>query len=410
MVARMMAGKREHDHPGEDQHRPGEDRHGRERHARRARAQHADDDLDRAGDRGNLDEADAEQPEIGADAGRIFSAGQRRIHEPAAGRRQIEKQRAEEDEAADEIGPERIGAQPRKRQVARAEHLRQQHHAHGFDDRHGEQEHHHRAVHGEDLIVGLLAQEGVARHRELRAHQQRENAGEQEKQERGADVEIADDGVVDGADDPPAARHRPDGLQLLQLRCAAAAAGLGNGRAAGRLCAICAHLSSPRYAVSAAQFIVAEDAERRHLVAGLEVLAVGDEAGEIVLAHRQQSGRDRAAAGECRQVRADRAGRSRAADGVAAAASGLREKRLRRGGLLPSMAAARPTHCGARPHSRLAASRSHRSAMNACGASAIFRAHAAIDAGPLGGKPKRSWSGRGSCRPCRRGSESRSCE
>ena len=42
-----------------------------ERHARRARAQHADDDLDRAGDRRDLDEADAEQPEIGADAGRV---------------------------------------------------------------------------------------------------------------------------------------------------------------------------------------------------------------------------------------------------------------------------------------------------------------------------------------------------
>ncbi len=40
-----------------------------ERHARRARAQHADDDLDRARDCGDLDEADAQQPEIGADPG-----------------------------------------------------------------------------------------------------------------------------------------------------------------------------------------------------------------------------------------------------------------------------------------------------------------------------------------------------
>ena len=43
-----------------------------ERHAGRARAQHADDDLDRAGDRRDLDEADAEQPEVGADAGRVL--------------------------------------------------------------------------------------------------------------------------------------------------------------------------------------------------------------------------------------------------------------------------------------------------------------------------------------------------
>ena len=99
--------------------------------------------------------------------GEILRAGQRRIHEPAAGRREIEEQRAEEDQAADEIGPEGEGAEPRERQVARAEHLRQQQDAHRLDRRHGEQEHHHRAVHGEDLVVGLLAEEGVARHRQL---------------------------------------------------------------------------------------------------------------------------------------------------------------------------------------------------------------------------------------------------
>jgi hypothetical protein len=59
----------EHDHPGEHQHRPGVHRHLVERHARRPRAQDADDDLDRAGNGGDLDEADAEQPEIGVVAG-----------------------------------------------------------------------------------------------------------------------------------------------------------------------------------------------------------------------------------------------------------------------------------------------------------------------------------------------------
>ena len=39
------------DHPGEDQHRPGEQRHARQRHARRAGLEHADEDLDRAGNR-----------------------------------------------------------------------------------------------------------------------------------------------------------------------------------------------------------------------------------------------------------------------------------------------------------------------------------------------------------------------
>jgi hypothetical protein len=119
-------GKREHDHGGEHQHGPREHRHLVERHAGGTRAQHADDDLNGAGDGRYLDEADAEQPEVSADIGRIARAGERRIHEPAARRREVEEQRAEENQSADKIGPERIGAEARKRQVAGAEHLRQQ--------------------------------------------------------------------------------------------------------------------------------------------------------------------------------------------------------------------------------------------------------------------------------------------
>ena len=63
-VARITAGNANTIIPGEDQHRPGKHRQLVEGHARRAGAENADDDLDRAGDRRNLDEADAEQPEI----------------------------------------------------------------------------------------------------------------------------------------------------------------------------------------------------------------------------------------------------------------------------------------------------------------------------------------------------------
>ena len=52
----------------DDQHRPRVHRHPVERHPGRPRAQDSDDELDRAGDRRDLDEADAEQPEVGADA------------------------------------------------------------------------------------------------------------------------------------------------------------------------------------------------------------------------------------------------------------------------------------------------------------------------------------------------------
>ena len=224
--------KREHDHSGEDQHRPGEHRHTVERHAWRARTQHADDQLDRARDRGDFDETDAEQPEIRAKTGRILRACERRIHGPAAGRREIVEQRAEEYDSSDEVGPEREGAEARKRKVARAEHLRQQENAHRFDDRHGEQEHHHGAVHREDLIVGLRRQERIARHCELKAHQQRQDSREQEKQQRGGDVKVANDRVVDRGDDPPPLRQFPGGLELFQFVPWAAAACLGDLRGA----------------------------------------------------------------------------------------------------------------------------------------------------------------------------------
>ncbi len=191
--------EREHDHRADDEHRPGEDRHARQRHAGRARHQDADDQLDRAGDRADLDEADAEQPEVGVEPGRVDAARQRRVHEPAAVGRQADEQGAEERQTADRVRPVGIRRQARERQVARAEHVRQQIDRERLDHRHGEQEHHHRAVHREDLVVGSCRKQRVAGQRELRPHQEAEHAGEQQEEQRGRDVQLADVGVVDGA-------------------------------------------------------------------------------------------------------------------------------------------------------------------------------------------------------------------
>ena len=46
--------------------------------------------------------------------GEYWELVERRIHEPAAIRRQVEKQRAEEKQPADEIGPEGKGAEARE--------------------------------------------------------------------------------------------------------------------------------------------------------------------------------------------------------------------------------------------------------------------------------------------------------
>src|SRR3546814_20052342 len=79
--------KADDDHAGEDQHRPAEQGQLVEAHARRAGLEHADDDLDGAGDGGNLYEDDAEQPPVGVRAWRIDVAGERRLTEHDAVRR-----------------------------------------------------------------------------------------------------------------------------------------------------------------------------------------------------------------------------------------------------------------------------------------------------------------------------------
>src|SRR3546814_5439830 len=85
-----------------------------EAHAGRAGAQHADDDLDRARDRADLDEADAEQPEIGVDARRIGFRGERWIHEPAAVGGKADEYRGEEAQPPDRISPKGISREARK--------------------------------------------------------------------------------------------------------------------------------------------------------------------------------------------------------------------------------------------------------------------------------------------------------
>jgi hypothetical protein len=52
---------------------------------------------------------------------------------------------------------------------------------------------------------------------ELQPDQEPENARREEEQEGGGDVEIADDGVVDVADDAPAPRPLPDRFERLEF-------------------------------------------------------------------------------------------------------------------------------------------------------------------------------------------------
>ena len=184
------------DHAAHRQHGPRENRHASERHARRPRAQNPHDELDRSGNGRDLDEADPEEPEVSTHPGGEAAARERRVHEPPAIRRPAGEQRREEGQAADGIGPEGVGVQARERQISGAEHPRQQVDAHRLHDRHREQEHHHAAMHGEHLVVGVGTHHRIARHRKLRAYHQPEDAAEHEEHERRPEVEQPDARVV----------------------------------------------------------------------------------------------------------------------------------------------------------------------------------------------------------------------
>ena len=118
--------------------------------------------------------------------GEYVRVGERRIHEPAAGRRESEEDAREEREAAEEVRPERVRRQPRKRQVARAPACSAAA-ARAIASTAG-------TANRNIIVVPCIvkswlysdrADQRVVRHRELRAHDQREDAREHEEQQRG---------------------------------------------------------------------------------------------------------------------------------------------------------------------------------------------------------------------------------
>ena len=78
-------------------------------------------------------------------------------------------------------------------------------------------------MHGEDLVVEILAEELVVANGQLRAHQQRQNAGQHKEQEGDADIEGADDGVVDRGDES----RNP--LGVAQMRSSSSSSSFGRG-------------------------------------------------------------------------------------------------------------------------------------------------------------------------------------
>ena len=107
--------------------------------------------------------------------------------------------------------------------------------------RHGKQEHHRRAVRGEDLVVEIRTENGVVRSRQLQAHQRRQHAADQEEREGGDQIAAADGLVVDVRE--PAVEPCRVGPGLFQL--------VEVPRRPDRSCRVRHHRSVSRYATSA---------------------------------------------------------------------------------------------------------------------------------------------------------------
>ena len=165
-------GKGEHDGQGHRQLAPDEDRDPVDRHPGSAHLQDGDDEVDRAAGRRDGGEDQPEGVEVDVDAGSEPGVGQRRVGEPAGvGCPADEERRVEEDPRRQE-DPVAEGVEAREGHVARPDHQRDEEVAEPRQHGHGEEEHHRHAVHREELVVGLRADQVQLRPAELGAQDQ----------------------------------------------------------------------------------------------------------------------------------------------------------------------------------------------------------------------------------------------
>ncbi len=176
-----------------DQEVPAEDRQPEHRHAGGAQAQDRGDHVDTTEDGAQTRHHQAHDPQVGSGARGVDVVAQWRVGEPAERRGAVRGQEARDHrEAAEQEQPVRQRVQPREGDVRRADLQRHQQVRVGERDRCREHQQHQRAVHGEQLVVLLVAEVLQPRPGELGPHQDREHAGEQEEPERRHEVHHCD--------------------------------------------------------------------------------------------------------------------------------------------------------------------------------------------------------------------------
>jgi hypothetical protein len=198
-----------------DEHGPREDRHPEHRHARRTHREDRGDEVDRTEDGAETTEREAEDPEVTADTGAVGRVGEGRVGEPAEGGGSAGGEEASRrNEPTEEVEPVGKHVQAREGDIRRTDLQRHERIGEAREERCREEQQHDRAVHREQLVelVGVVDQLQT-RLEQLGADDQGHRATEQEPDERGDEVEVADDLVVGRGDplDDGRSRRQPVG-------------------------------------------------------------------------------------------------------------------------------------------------------------------------------------------------------
>ena len=186
--------RRDHDQHRGREVRPDEQRHAPERHPRRAHRDDRDEEVQRGHDRARAGPLDAHVEEHLAE--RLVRA-ERRVARPPGRRAAARHGHADEQHhAGDRQQPERQRVQARERHVGGADHERDHVVPEPGERRDHEQEDHQRRVVRDQGVERLRVEVLVARLRELRAEEHREEAADAEEDDRRDEVLDADHLVV----------------------------------------------------------------------------------------------------------------------------------------------------------------------------------------------------------------------
>ncbi len=192
-----------HDHQdGRDQCVPGENGHPPHGHARGTHADDGGDEVDRAQDGAEAGQRQAEDPQVTTDARGECCVVQWRVGEPAERRSTLRGDEARDgDGGSEEEEPEGQRVQPREGDIGGTDLQRHDDVAETGEQRGGEHQQHHGAVHREQLVVLFLGLQDLhAGFEQFSTDQQRHDATEAEEHKRRDQVHVPDDLVVGGGD------------------------------------------------------------------------------------------------------------------------------------------------------------------------------------------------------------------